>query len=202
MDQIKIGRLISEKRRSLNFTQRELAEKLHITDKTISKWECGNGMPEVSLMLPLCEILGISVNELLSGECFDDGEYIDHAEENIMILIKERQESKKKILLAAIAVISTILASCTIIIISGLAPLEEWVRILLIAVAIFVMICGIFVGAVLDMEAGVFECRKCGHRFVPTASAYIWGAHSLTTRHMRCPSCGKKSWCKRRLSRK
>ncbi len=202
MDQIKIGKFICEKRKALGFTQRELAEKLYITDKTISKWECGNGLPEVGLMLPLCEILGISVNELLSGESLDALEYVNRAEENMMVLMNERKEAKKKMFLGAVAVIPTTLAACIIIMIAGIAPLEELVRILLIAVAIFVMLCGIFVGAVLDMEAGVFECRKCGHRFVPTASAYVWGAHTLTTRHMRCPSCGKKSWCKRRLSRK
>ena len=76
MDQVKTGRFIAARRRSLGLTQRELAEKLSVSDKTVSKWECGNGLPEVSLMLPLCELLGINVNELLTGEMLDDASYI------------------------------------------------------------------------------------------------------------------------------
>ena len=96
MNQIKTGKFISAMRKSKNLTQRQLAEKLNISDKTVSKWECGNGMPEVSLMLPLCEILEINVNELLSGEKIDDGNYHKKAEENMMNLIKEKEENRKK----------------------------------------------------------------------------------------------------------
>ena len=71
MDQIKTGKFIAERRRAKHLTQRELAEKLLVSDKTVSKWETGKGLPEVSLMMPLCEILGINVNELLSGELID-----------------------------------------------------------------------------------------------------------------------------------
>ena len=68
MDQIRIGRFIAQCRKTGGLTQRQLADGLGISDKTVSKWECGNGLPEVSLMLPLCEALGITVNDLLSGE--------------------------------------------------------------------------------------------------------------------------------------
>ena len=68
MDQICIGKFIAEERKKKGYTQRHLSEKLGISDKTVSKWERGNGFPEVSLLLPLCEELDISVNELLSGK--------------------------------------------------------------------------------------------------------------------------------------
>ena len=68
MDQIKIGKFIADTRKERNITQRQLADALHISDKTVSKWERGKGLPKVSLMLPLCEELGISVNDLLTGE--------------------------------------------------------------------------------------------------------------------------------------
>ena len=100
MDQIKIGKFIAENRKALSLTQRELAEKLHISDKAISKWETGNGLPEVSLMIPLCEALKINVNELLSGEKLNEAEYHKKAEENMMDLIKQKEESKKKIILS------------------------------------------------------------------------------------------------------
>ena len=68
MNQIKIGEFISSQRRKNNLTQAALAEKLGITDRAVSKWERGKGLPDASLMLDLCEILGITVNELLNGE--------------------------------------------------------------------------------------------------------------------------------------
>ena len=71
MDQIKIGKFIASMRKARSMTQRQLADELGISDKTVSKWECGNGMPEVALMLPLCDALHINVNELLSGERLD-----------------------------------------------------------------------------------------------------------------------------------
>ena len=95
MDQIKIGKYIKEKRKSMSLTQRELADKLNISDKTISKWECGNGMPDFNLLNPLCDMLGISVNELLAGEDISSDTYADKAEENIMSLIKENEKQKK-----------------------------------------------------------------------------------------------------------
>ena len=95
MDQIKIGKFISETRKTLGITQRQLADALFISDKTVSKWECGKGLPEVSLMLPLCEELHITVNELLTGEKIEETEYKKKAEENMMNLVQENQENRK-----------------------------------------------------------------------------------------------------------
>lgn len=96
MDQIKTGKFIANMRREKQLTQLQLADKLFIIDKAVSKCECGNGMPDVSLMLPLCEILEISVNELLCGERLDEKNYQVKAEENMMNFIKEKEESRKK----------------------------------------------------------------------------------------------------------
>ena len=68
MNQIEIGKFIAKCRKEKNLTQAQLAEKLNITDRAVSKWETGKSMPDSSIMLELCEILGITVNELLSGE--------------------------------------------------------------------------------------------------------------------------------------
>ncbi|MGN0522578.1 MAG: helix-turn-helix domain-containing protein [Eubacterium sp.] len=200
MDQIKIGKFIATVRKEHSLTQRRLADLLNISDKTISKWETGNGLPEVSLMMPLCEALGITVNELLSGERLSDSEYKKKAEENIIKLIKEKEESKKKIILSAIVCFITILAGCTLIVSAGYIESQSWVRFLLIAIALVVIISGIGVACVLDMQAGTFECPHCKARFVPTAGAYIAGPHTLTKRYLKCPECGKKSYCKKKLT--
>ncbi|MBQ8716526.1 MAG: helix-turn-helix transcriptional regulator [Clostridia bacterium] len=202
MDQIKTGRFIAEQRKAHGMTQRQLAEKLSVSDKTVSKWECGNGLPEVSLMLPLCELLSINVNELLSGERLDADSYKQHAEENMMKLIDERKENKRKLILEVVVVMITLLASCTLIMLSGLLEMETWLRVTLIAIGLVVMFGGIGVAAVLEMTAGYFECSKCGEHFVPTKTAYIMGAHTIMRRHLKCPHCGKRNWCRRRLAPK
>ena len=95
MNQEKIGKFIAKCRKDKNLTQGELADKLNISNKTISKWETGRGMPDASIMLELCEYLGITVNELLSGEKLEEGEYKEKANENIINIAKESEKNKK-----------------------------------------------------------------------------------------------------------
>ncbi len=98
MDQLKIGKFIAEMRRQQDLTQREFAEILGISDKSVSKWECGNGMPDVSLFPTICDVLKINLNELFSGKRLSDADYKQKAEENIMNLIKESETIKKNII--------------------------------------------------------------------------------------------------------
>ena len=201
MDQVKTGQFIKTMRKEKNFTQREIAERLNISEKTVSKWETGNGLPEVSLMLPLCELLGISVNELLSGERLDEKRYFEKAEQNIMSLIEERAEAKKKLVIAVIVVVITLLAGLTIVLLAGLLEMKTWLRVLLIVFAFVVIGTGIGIACVLERDAGVYECKHCGERFVPTMIAYLFAPHTPTTRKLKCPKCGKKSYCRKRLSK-
>ncbi len=201
MDQIKIGQFIKAIRKEKNLTQREVAESLNISEKTVSKWETGNGLPDVSLMLPLCELLGINVNELLSGERLDEKRYFDKAEQNFMSLIEEKSDAKMKLILSVIIVTITFLAGFTIILLSGLLKMEKWLRIVLIIVGSIITFFGIGIACVLERAAGVYECKHCGERFVPTFKAFIFSPHILTSRKLRCPKCGKKSYCKKRLTK-
>lgn len=205
MEQVKIGKFIQEMRKAQSLTQRELAEKLNISDKTVSKWETGNGLPEVGLMLPLCEVLGISVNELLSGERLDEKQYFKKAEENIMDLLmdllKEKAEAKKKIVLSLFIMLMAMISAVTLVVIAGYLEMQIWLRVLLIGIAIVIIAIAVGVACVLDREAGVYECPKCGERFVPTMKAYVLGAHTITRRRLKCPHCGKRSYCIRRLTR-
>ena len=96
MDQIKIGKFIAEMRKEQDLTQQDLAERLGISNKTVSKWECGNGMPDYAVMESLCQILKININELLSGEHLPSQEYSKKAEENMMSLMQESSENYKR----------------------------------------------------------------------------------------------------------
>lgn len=95
MDQIKTGCFIAQCRKEKNMTQRELADKVGVSDKAVSKWETGRGMPETGCMAPLCAALGISINELLAGERIPEEKYRERAEENMAVLAETKEDMKK-----------------------------------------------------------------------------------------------------------
>ena len=201
MDQVKIGKFIKELRKEKNLTQRELAEKLLIADKTVSKWETGKGLPEVSLMMPLCEILGVSVNELLSAEKLDEKNYQEKAEENIMNLIEEKQRAKKNIILAVITAIITLIGGIAICFIAEFLIAENWLKIAFFIFGLVIIIAGLIVCCFLENDVGSFECRHCKTRFTPNMKSYVMGVHGITWRRLKCPNCGKVSNCKKRLTK-
>jgi len=101
MDQIKIGKFISELRKEKNMTQQQLGDKIGVSYKTISKWETGRGMPELTLLKPLSEELGVTINEILSGERIETEKYISKLEENMVNTIeyseKHNEEKNKQL---------------------------------------------------------------------------------------------------------
>jgi transcriptional regulator with XRE-family HTH domain len=201
MDQIKIGKFIAETRKSQKLTQRQLADALSISDKTVSKWECGKGLPEVSLMLPLCDTLRITVNDLLSGEKIFEADYQKKAEKIIMDLMKENEENKKRMALSVICGVITIIAVCALTVIASYISMPTIVRVLIIAFAVATAVAGIGAACVLEIKAGYFECPNCKALFVPTTCDYVKGYHTLTRRRLKCPECGKTGMCKHRITR-
>ena len=116
--------------------------------------------------------------------------------------MKERQENKWKLILECIVVFVALLGSIPLIVLAGELDLKTGARVLLIAIAILVLAGGIFVAVALDITSGAFECSKCGERFVPTKTAYIFGAHTIMKRKLKCPHCGVRNWCRKRLDPK
>lgn len=201
MDQLKIGRFIADERKRKGYTQKKLSEKLGISDKTISKWERGNGFPDVSLLLPLCTELEITVNELLVGERVSEEDYQKKAEENMVNLIREKQENKKKIILSMVTAALTVVAALPLFVLSGALEMETWLRVVLIVIGILVITSGIAIACVLDRDAGAFECPDCHEKFVPDMKSYIMGPHTITKRKLVCPHCGSHKYCKKVLTR-
>lgn len=123
MDQVKIGKFLSELRKEQGMTQQQLADAIGVSNKTISKWECGKGMPEISSITPLCQTLQINVNELLSGERLPEDGYSKKAEENMMNLIQETEISKKKnrnsISIIIVTLITVLLVGGLVVVSSG-----------------------------------------------------------------------------------
>ena len=91
MEQQKIGKFIHDLRKEKELTQKQLADLVGVSDKTISKWETGRGIPDTAIMNELCKVLGISINELLSGERLSNDNYNGKAEENMVNLLKDTE---------------------------------------------------------------------------------------------------------------
>lgn len=106
MDLVKIGKYIAGKRKALGMTQKQLAEKLNMSDKSVSKWERGICLPDVSVYMELCEILGISINEFLAGEDIDAKNVEKKSEDNIIQVTKDSKK-KQKNLKSILAVVTT-----------------------------------------------------------------------------------------------
>ncbi len=192
------GRFIAERRKAKGLTQVKLAEKLNVSEKTISKWECGNGFPDTTLMLPLCEALEISANELLSGKNLSSDEYMKQAEQNLVAL-KSQQEQNAKFLLALENVLGYMCSITFIILIfaASFCELATGWRIALIVVGVLHFVIGIHFCIRIEKDAGYYECAHCHKKYIPTYKQVLFSMHSGRTRYMKCPSCGKRSWNKK-----
>lgn len=203
MDQVKIGKFISDERKAKGYTQKQLSELLGISDKTISKWECGNGFPEASLLLPLCNELEITVNELLTGERISQQNYKKKAEENMVNMIREKEENKQKILLTTIiGVISTITFVTLLLVVCFYTDVITLpIKIVLMIIALSVFGVGLYVAMWGDRKIGYFKCRNCNELFTPTFMQYNMGMHLLSTRYLKCPHCKTRTWCKKVMTK-
>jgi transcriptional regulator with XRE-family HTH domain len=202
MDQIKIGKFIAECRKKQNLTQAQLAEKLDITDRAISKWETGKAMPDSDIMLDLCDILGIKVNELLCGEMIE----IEHKDEQLNELIfqmaKNEERYHKRLLHSAYVIIATSLTAliCLMSLISLLIP-ECGFQEFLIIVSVILFIIPCMIALKFKAETGYYECKNCQHMFVPNYKEIAVLMQTPTRRLLKCTKCGKWTWCKKLTKR-
>ena len=202
MDQIKIGRFIAERRKANNLTQLQLAEKLNITDRAVSKWENGKSLPDSSIMLELCEILKISVNDLLSGEVVTMENYNKNSEEKLLEMVKEKQKADKRLL--QMEVLAGVMAGipfavCAVI---GLTvPMDEWKQAVIVLSGIIPLLTAIPFLLRIEQVAGFYECRHCRHQYVPEYKPVVMAPHIGRTRYMRCPECRKYSWQRKVVSK-
>ncbi len=202
MDQVKIGKFIAERRKLCNLTQAQLAEKLNITDRAVSKWETGKSMPDSSIMLELCEILNISVNDLLCGEKIST-ENSNHKNEQLLLDITKELEQKNKTIWTSMWVImsvSMIALFAGMFMAAFLMPEGVWQLVTIIGLCILFLI-PCFYALKLEVSVGVYKCKKCGHEIVPTYSEALWAMHRGTTRYLKCPDCGNRTWCKKVLKK-
>ena len=202
MDQVKIGKFIAECRKSKGLTQMQLAEKFNITDRAVSKWENGKSMPDSSIMLELCDALGISVNDLLSGEVVAMENYNKEMEKQLLEMIQQKQEAEKRLLkLEIILGIIAVLPLIAAVIIASIVPMEEWKGSLLVGLSLLPLLIATPFALKIEQKAGYYECRKCGHRHIPQYGSVFCAMHINRTRYMRCPKCQERSWQKKVISK-
>ena len=202
MDQIKIGKFIASCRKEEGMTQAFLAEKLGISDRAVSKWETGKSLPDSGIMLNLCELLKINVNELLSGERIMVEIYDKRAEENLLAMKREIEEKNRQMLKMEYAfAFPTIVAGPVMVLVASLVEMSLWLRIILIASALVMIVVISFVAVDIEQKAGYYECQKCHDRHVPTYWQANLAPHIGRTRYMKCPACGKWSYQKKVLSK-
>ena len=203
MDQIKIGRFIAEKRREQGLTQAQLAEKLSITDRAVSKWENGRAMPDSSLMLDLCKHLKITVNDLLNGEVVSMENYNEKLEQQLLEAIKQKEAADKRLLAIEwiVGILSVVVLIVPVIIAAYAESMADWQRILLVVSGLVPCAVGLAYAVKIEQVAGYYHCKCCGHKYVPTMKSVTMAMHMGRTRYMKCPKCGQKSWQKKVISK-
>jgi len=207
MDQIKIGKFIASCRKEQGMTQAVLAEKLGISDRAVSKWETGKSMPDSGIMLELCELLKINVNELLSGEHITMEDYNTKSEEVILGLKSENEKYAKRLLRSeAYIVVVGVAASLAMIIAGTIIALKNGendpLAIVLIVSGCVIVVAAALIGLGIEVKTGYYECAECGHIYKPSSLLKTaFAIHMNTTRYMKCPKCGKRCWQKKVLTK-
>ena len=202
MDQIRIGQFIAACRKEQGLTQLQLAEKLGITDRAVSKWETGKALPDASLMLDLCKELHITVNDLLSGERITMENNQQKNEQLLLDMAKELERKNKTIWASmwAIMIVSIIALLAGTFIAAFLIPEGVWQVVAMLGICIvFLIPC--FYALKLEISVGAYKCKNCGHEIVPTYKQALNAMHMGTTRYLKCPQCGKRTWCKKVLTK-
>lgn len=200
MDQIKIGKFIGEQRKLHNLTQSELSEKLGITDRAISKWERGICLPDAGLMLSLCSILEITVNELLTGEKITMENNAEIMEKNLIDMATSNERTNKLLLQSEKIIIALMVG----IIIAGALTssflvTENWHRAVIIGISLLIVVLVAPFCWRIETKAGYYHCKKCDYKYVPEYKNSVFAMHMGLTKYMTCPNCGTKSWQKKVL---
>ena len=202
MNQDKIGKFIAVCRKEQGFTQAAVAEKLGITNRAVSKWENGRSMPDAAIMQELCDLLKINLSELFNGERIAMENYKETSDALLLEMKKQEESLNKRILnLEKLFVLMTVAVSVVMILVGGY--LTKDYRAVGIALSVFgaaAVFAACFIGLKIEHDTGYYECPVCKKRYIPTMKAVVMAPHIGTSRKMKCPHCGNKSYHKKVLT--
>ena len=202
MEQVKIGKFIASKRKEQGLTQLQLAKKLGITDRAVSKWETGKSLPDASLMPELCKLLKITINDLLCGEVVSVENYNEKAEKALLEMVKKEEMQNKKLMMYENVIgFGSTISFLIQVLVAVFFVKNTTAQIILFILAFAFLIVGISFALKIESETGYYECQKCHNKYVPKYSSVYFAMHLGTTRYMKCPKCGKKSWQKKVMSK-
>ena len=202
MNQVKIGKFIASKRKEQGLTQLQLAEKLGITDRAVSKWETGKSLPDASLMPELCKLLKITINDLLCGEVVSVENYNEKAEKALLEMVKKEETQNKKLMMYENVIgFGSTISFLIQVLVAVFFVKNTTAQILLFILAFAFLIVGVSFALKIEAETGYYECQKCHNKYVPKYSSVYFAMHLGTTRYMKCPKCGKRSWQKKVMSK-
>lgn len=203
MDLIKIGKFIADCRKKKNITQEQLAEKLGITDRAVSKWERGLSLPDADKMLDLCNILDINVNELLNGEKISMKDYEKKNEELLLELAKQDELKNKRLITDMwVLTVTAFIFYLVIVLLSSYFIEEGPLLATIICVSTIILLIVCFYGFKLEVDAGYYECRHCHHIFEERKYfKLLMAPHMGTSRYQKCPKCGKWSMAKKVMNK-
>ena len=197
-----IGNYIAEKRTEKNLSQAALAEQLNTTETLVVKWENGKAFPASKYVMPLCEVLGVSVNELLAGSNLEGEEYKDVAEDNLLEYVEMKGKNKLSNLLSLATIGSSLVSAILIIFILGFATIPTALKVISIIVCILVL--GVSITALVmnhnDDYTRYFVCPDCKTKFVPDIKTRMSAKSTFTSKELECPNCGKTNYCKQRYN--
>jgi DNA-directed RNA polymerase subunit RPC12/RpoP len=159
-------------------------------------------MPDVSIMLELCGILEISVNELLNGEEISMENNNEKNEQLLLQMAKEVEQKNKTIWTTMWVIMGVSVAALLggLVACAFLIPEGPWQVVAILALAVVFMI-PCFYALKLEVSVGAYKCKNCGHEIVPTYTQALNAMHMGTTRYLKCPECGKRTWCKKVLKK-
>lgn len=202
MNQVKIGKFIASKRKEQGLTQLQLAEKLCITDRAVSKWETGKSLPDASLMPELCKLLKITINDLLCGEVVSVENYNEKAEKALLEMVKKEEMQNKKLMMYENVIgFGSTISFLIQVLVAVFFVKNTTAQILLFILAFAFLIIGVSFALKIEAETGYYECQKCHNKYIPKYSSVYFAMHLGTTRYMKCPKCGKRSWQKKVMSK-
>ena len=202
MDQIQIGRFIAACRKEHGMTQAQLAEKMGVSDRAVSKWETGKNMPDSSIMLELCDELGITVNDLLNGRRITMDNYKETAEKT-MLEMRAMKEQNDRMLLQTETLLGSVSVAFLLImcVLAKYLPIQPWIQAVLIAVGLVQLIPCVYYALRIEQSAGYYKCSSCGESWIPQYSQVLFAPHFGRSRKMTCPHCGKRVYHKKVLTK-
>ena len=160
-------------------------------------------MPDSSIMLELCSVLNISVNDLLNGEVITVEKHNEEMEKSLLEMVRQKEEADRRLLrLELVLGIVAILPLIAAVIIAVILPMEEWKMGLTVGLSVLPLLIATPFAIKIEQKAGYYECRRCGHRYVPKYGSVFMAMHVHTTRYLRCPKCGKMSWQEKVIEKK